>query len=113
MLPSAVFIQKQSTDAQILTQQEPPNNSFQPVFESATHRSLQRAQVHSSYAYPETTSGPSSDVIIDMFLALKYRIPSEDGNMWVVCDPKVVSQIYVLIYMEVMHFKSHSLIPTS
>lgn len=71
MLPSASLVQKQSTEAQTLTQQEAPDDKSQTVSKRSPPASVEDSGVHSSYAYPESARGRSSDVILNVFLAFQ------------------------------------------
>lgn len=85
MLPSAVFIEKQSTEAQILTQQEPPDNNTQTVFFKVL------------FSYAECTRGWLQSI----FCVLAFQRHSwtaifqaeREKCAYDVCNAKVVSQM--------------------
>lgn len=70
MLPSASLIQKQSTEAQILTQQEPPDNKSQAL-RTALHQRVCREPRFIPHMHTLSARGPNSDVILNAFLAFQ------------------------------------------
>lgn len=91
-----------STDPAGATWQQLPNSLWKK-----SKKSKNALQVHSSYAYTENARGPpSSDVILNVFLAFQYRrgatvfrAKTEILVLWerslcvCVCDTKIVSQM--------------------